>query len=68
MAQQRINALTLEEVQFIAFSLARESLSFNEPIPDFSTRFPDRLESCVAQPFLKCYGTQIDLVLVLVLI
>ena len=56
MAQQRINALTLEEVQFIAFSLARESLSFNEPIPDFSTRFPDRLESCVAQPFLKCYG------------
>ena len=56
MAKQRIRILTLEEVQFIAFSLARQWLTFNEPIPDFSTRFPDRLESCVAQPFLRCYG------------
>jgi death-on-curing family protein len=26
-------------------------LSFNEPIPDFSTRFPNTLESCLATPF-----------------
>ena len=26
-------------------------MTFNEPIPDFRTRFPDRLESCIATPF-----------------
>ena len=26
-------------------------MSFNEPIPDFSTRFPNILESCLATPF-----------------
>ena len=56
MAQQRIKALTLKEVEFIAFALAKEKLSFSEPIPDFSTRLPDRLEGCLAQPFLGCYG------------
>ena len=56
MAQQRIKALTLKEVEFIAFTLAKKTLSFSEPIPDFSTRFPDSLESCLAQPFLRCYG------------
>ncbi|MCM8779756.1 MAG: type II toxin-antitoxin system death-on-curing family toxin, partial [Candidatus Omnitrophica bacterium] len=29
----------------------QEILSFNEPIPDFSTRFPNILESCLALPF-----------------
>jgi len=43
--------LSLEEVKYIAFELAREILAFNEPIPDFSTRFPNRLESCLAVPF-----------------
>jgi len=56
MAQQRIKAITLKEVEFIAFILAKKRLSFSEPIPDFSTRLPDRLESCLAQPFLRCYG------------
>ena len=26
-------------------------MTFNEPIPDFSTRFPNILESCLATPF-----------------
>ncbi len=43
--------ITLKEVEYIAFRLAQETLSFNEPIPDFSTRFPDILESCLAAPF-----------------
>lgn len=43
--------LTVKEVEFIAFKLAQEILSFNEPIPDFSTRFPNVLESCLAAPF-----------------
>ncbi|MFH0732343.1 MAG: type II toxin-antitoxin system death-on-curing family toxin [Candidatus Omnitrophota bacterium] len=43
--------ITLKEVEFIAFRLAKETLSFNEPIPDFSTRFPNILESCLLTPF-----------------
>lgn len=43
--------LTIKEVEFTAFRLARAILSFNEPIPDFSSRYPNRLESCLAAPF-----------------
>ncbi len=43
--------ITVKEVEYIAFRLAQESLSFNEPIPDFTTRFPNILESCLATPF-----------------
>lgn len=45
--------ITLAEVEYIAFRLAKELLEFNEPIPDFSTRFPNTLESCLAVPFQK---------------
>jgi death-on-curing family protein len=43
--------ITLTEVEYIAFSLARQMLSFDEPIPDFATRLPNLLESCLAVPF-----------------
>lgn len=46
-----MRVITVKEVEFIAFTLARETLSFNEPIPDFTTRFPNILESCLATPF-----------------
>ncbi len=45
--------ITLVEVEYIAFRLAKEVLEFDEPIPDFSTRFPNTLESCLAVPFQK---------------
>lgn len=48
--------LTVKEVEYIAFRLAKETLSFNEPIPDFSTRFPNILESCLAAPFQAFAG------------
>jgi len=48
--------LNLKEVEYIAFRLARETLSFNEPIPDFSTRYPHKLESCIAVPFQTFSG------------
>ena len=48
--------ITLKEVEYLAFRLAKEHLSFNEPIPDFSTRFPNVLESCVVTPFQKFSG------------
>ena len=43
--------ITVKEVEYLAFRLAQEMLSFNELIPDFSTRFPNVLESCLATPF-----------------
>lgn len=46
-----IKPISLAEVEYIDFRLAREMLAFDEPIPDFSTRFPNVLESCLAVPF-----------------
>jgi len=43
--------VTVKEVERITFKMARELMSFNEPIPDFSTRLPNLLESCLAAPF-----------------
>ena len=51
-----MKALTLREVEETAFELARKHLAFNEPIPDFSTRYPNAIESCVAMPFMKIQG------------
>jgi len=48
--------ITLKEVEYIVFKLAQETLSFDEPIPDFSTRFPNILESCLATPFQTFSG------------
>ena len=42
--------LTLQDVHAICFSLAQELLTFDEPIPDFETRFPQKLESILAIP------------------
>ena len=46
-----MKTITVKEVEYIAFRLAKELLSFNEPTPDFSTRFPNILESCLSVPF-----------------
>lgn len=48
--------ITVKEVEYLAFKLAKELLSFNEPIPDFSSRFPNILESCLAVPFQSFSG------------
>ena len=48
--------ITFKEAEFLAFELAREMLAFDEPIPDFSTRFPGILESCLSVPFQKFSG------------
>jgi len=48
--------LTVKEVEYTAFKLAHEILSFNEPIPDFSTRYPNILENCLAVPLQTFSG------------
>ncbi|MFA6185984.1 MAG: type II toxin-antitoxin system death-on-curing family toxin [Phycisphaerae bacterium] len=45
--------LTVKEVEYMAFRLAQEFLRFDEPIPDFTTRFPNILESSLFTPFQK---------------
>ena len=45
--------ITLKEIEHLAVWLAKEIMTFGEPIPDFSTRFPNILESCLAVPFQK---------------
>lgn len=46
-----IKPLTIKEVELIAHTLAKKIMEWNEPIPDFETRFPNRLESCLLVPF-----------------
>lgn len=48
-----IKSLSIKEVEYIVFRLAKELMTYNEPIPDFTTRFPNILESCLLVPFQK---------------
>lgn len=48
--------ISITEVELIAFRLAEQLMRFDEPIPDFGTRFPSILESCLATPFQKFGG------------
>lgn len=46
-----MHILSLREIKDIAFKLAQATMTWDEPIPDFETRFPNILESCLATPF-----------------
>lgn len=46
-----IRQLTLNDIRHIAFEMAKEMMTWDEPIPDFDTRYPNVLESCLATPF-----------------
>lgn len=48
-----MKTITIKEVEYTAFRLAKELLAYNEPIPGFGTRFPNILESCLATPFQR---------------
>ncbi len=48
--------INITDVEYLAHRLAKEIMSFNEPIPDYATRFPNILESCMAMPFQKFSG------------
>ena len=42
--------ISIAEIEYLTFNLAKETMDFNEPIPAFSTRFPNILESCLGAP------------------
>lgn len=46
-----MKTITIVEVEYVAHRLAKETMSWDEPIPDFGSRFPKILESCLAAPF-----------------
>ncbi len=47
----KVKELKIREVEYIAFRLAKEMMTWDEPIPEFGTRFPNILESCLETPF-----------------
>lgn len=55
----RINRVTILDVEYVAHRLARETMSWSEPIPDFSTRYSNALERCVDQPYQTFGGKQL---------
>lgn len=48
--------LTLEHVELVAHKLAQVLMTWNEPIPNFSTRNPGILESCLKTPLATWGG------------
>ena len=46
-----IYKISIEEVELISHRMAKNIMEWDEPIPDFSTRYPNVLESCLAVPF-----------------
>lgn len=47
----RTQRITAKEIEYVAFSFARKLMTWDEPIPEFGTRFPNILESCIETPF-----------------
>jgi death-on-curing family protein len=48
-----MRTVNIADVEYLSFRLAKETLDFNEPIPEFASRFPNILESCLAVPFQR---------------
>ena len=55
----KIFRLTIQDVEYVAHCLARETMSWSEPIPDFSTRFTNALERSIEQPFQTFSGKEL---------
>ena len=51
-----MKSLSIVEVEYTAFFLAKEFMEWDEPIPSFDSRFPNALESCLAVPFQRFGG------------
>ncbi|MBI3046471.1 MAG: type II toxin-antitoxin system death-on-curing family toxin [Candidatus Harrisonbacteria bacterium] len=54
-----MKSITISEVEYVAFRLAKEHMLWDEPIPDFGSRFPNILESCLASPFQSFGGKKL---------
>ncbi len=48
-----IKQISINIIKYVAHRLAKETMTWDEPIPEFEARFPQALESCIATPFQK---------------
>lgn len=48
----KIKSISMREFECIVHYSAVKLTEFNEPIPPFNTRYPNRLESCLLTPFM----------------
>jgi death-on-curing family protein len=55
----RLQKLKVADIEYVAHRLAKETMSWSEPIPDFSTRYTDALERCLDTPFQTFSGKQL---------
>ena len=46
-----MKSLTIAEIEYVVYQLAKGLMEWDEPIPSFESRFPNVLESCLAVPF-----------------
>ncbi len=51
-----IKPITVADVEYVVFRLAKQLMDWDEPIPDIKERASGILESCLSQPFQKVYG------------
>ena len=54
-----IERITMLDVEYVAHRLAKETMGWSEPIPDFSTRYTNALERCIEQPYQSFGGRQL---------
>lgn len=47
----RTQSISINEVEYTAYMLAVQFMTWDEPIPSFGSRFPNALESCLQSPF-----------------
>jgi len=48
-----IKQISINIIKYVAHRLAKETMTWDEPIPEFEARFPQAPESCIATPFQK---------------
>lgn len=48
----KIKSISLSEFEQLFHNSATRLIEYNEPVPHFNTRYPDRLESCLLTPFM----------------
>ncbi|OGN01502.1 MAG: hypothetical protein A2651_03605 [Candidatus Yanofskybacteria bacterium RIFCSPHIGHO2_01_FULL_42_12] len=46
-----MRSISILEIEYVAHRLAKKFMEWYEPIPDFGSRYPNILESCLAMPF-----------------
>ena len=55
----QLKRLTIVDVEYVAHRLAKETMAWTEPIPDFSTRYTNALERSIEAPFQTFGGRQL---------